>query len=62
MKIDVQTLEAKKAGTVDLTDEVFALEPRADILHRMVAWQLAKRLVLRGWTNPHRSSSFPGKC
>ncbi|MDO9125457.1 MAG: 50S ribosomal protein L4, partial [Parvibaculum sp.] len=43
MKIDVTTLEAKKAGSVDLTDEVFALEPRTDILHRMVAWQLAKR-------------------
>lgn len=43
MKIDVQTLDAKAAGSVDLADEVFALEPRADILHRMVAWQLAKR-------------------
>jgi len=43
MKTDVQTLDAKKAGTVDLSDEIFGLEPRADILHRMVTWQLAKR-------------------
>jgi len=43
MKTDVQTLDAKKAGTVDLADEIFGLEPRADILHRMVTWQLAKR-------------------
>jgi large subunit ribosomal protein L4 len=43
MKTDVQTLEAKKAGTVDLADHIFGLEPRADILHRMVQWQLAKR-------------------
>jgi large subunit ribosomal protein L4 len=43
MKADVQTLEAKKAGTVDLADHIFGLEPRPDILHRMVQWQLAKR-------------------
>jgi len=43
MKLDVQTLEAKKAGSVDLPDDVFALEPRTDILHRMVTYQLAKR-------------------
>jgi large subunit ribosomal protein L4 len=43
MKTDVTTLEAKKAGTVDLSDDVFGLEPRTDILHRMVRYQLAKR-------------------
>ncbi|HKG73769.1 MAG TPA: 50S ribosomal protein L4 [Aestuariivirgaceae bacterium] len=43
MKADVQTLEAEKTGTVDLADHIFGLEPRADILHRMVQWQLAKR-------------------
>ena len=41
MKADVQTLEATKTGTVDLADEIFGLEPRADILQRMVRWQLA---------------------
>jgi large subunit ribosomal protein L4 len=43
MKADVTTLDAKKAGTVELSDDVFGLEPRADILHRMVRYQLAKR-------------------
>ncbi|KPU83898.1 50S ribosomal protein L4 [Marinosulfonomonas sp. PRT-SC04] len=39
MKIDVIKLDGKKAGTVELGDEIFALEPRADILHRVVRWQ-----------------------
>jgi large subunit ribosomal protein L4 len=39
----VTTLEAKQAGSVDLPEHIFGLEPRADILHRMVLWQLAKR-------------------
>jgi len=43
MKADVKTLENKKAGTIDLADEVFGLPTRADILHRVVNWQLAKR-------------------
>jgi large subunit ribosomal protein L4 len=43
MKADITTLAAKKAGTVDLSDEIFGLEPRQDILHRMVSYQLAKR-------------------
>jgi large subunit ribosomal protein L4 len=43
MKADVTTLDAKKAGTVELPDDVFGLEPRSDILHRMVRYQLAKR-------------------
>lgn len=43
MKIEVQTLGAKKSGSIDLDDEIFGLEPRKDILHRMVVYQLAKR-------------------
>jgi len=43
MKTDITTLEAKKAGSLDLSDAIFGLEPRADILHRMVRYQLAKR-------------------
>ena len=43
MKLKVQTLEAKAAGDIDLNDEIFGLEPRADILHRVVTWQLEKR-------------------
>jgi len=43
MKVDVTTLEAKAAGKVDLPEAIFGLEPRRDILHRMVVYQLAKR-------------------
>jgi large subunit ribosomal protein L4 len=43
MKTQVITLDAASAGDIDLDDAVFGLEPRADILHRMVRWQLAKR-------------------
>jgi large subunit ribosomal protein L4 len=43
MKADVQTIEAKASGTLDLSDAIFGLEPRQDILHRMVVWQLNKR-------------------
>jgi large subunit ribosomal protein L4 len=42
MKLDVIKLDGKKAGSVDLGDEIFGLEPRADILHRVVRWQRAK--------------------
>ena len=43
MKLDVQTLAGKKSGSVDLDKAVFGQEPRKDILHRMVRYQLAKR-------------------
>ena len=43
MKLDVIKLDAGKAGSVDLSDEIFGLEPRADLLQRVVRWQLAKR-------------------
>jgi large subunit ribosomal protein L4 len=43
MKADVQNIEAKATGSVELSDAIFGLEPRQDILHRMVVWQLNKR-------------------
>ncbi|MFK7871062.1 MAG: 50S ribosomal protein L4 [Roseobacter sp.] len=39
MKLDVIKLDGEKAGSVDLDEALFGLEPRADILHRMVRWQ-----------------------
>jgi large subunit ribosomal protein L4 len=42
MKMKVQTLDAKAKGDIDLNDEVFGVEPRADILHRVVTWQREK--------------------
>ena len=43
MKCKVTTLENKSAGDIDLSEDVFGLPARPDILHRMVNWQLAKR-------------------
>jgi large subunit ribosomal protein L4 len=42
MKAEVITLDAGKAGEVELDDAIFGLEPRADILHRVVRWQRAR--------------------
>ena len=42
MKLDVITLAGGKAGTIDLDEALFGLEPRADVLHRVVRWQRAK--------------------
>jgi large subunit ribosomal protein L4 len=42
MKLDVIALDASKAGEIELDDAIFGLEPRADILHRVVRWQRAK--------------------
>ena len=44
MKVKVQSLDGGKAGKdIELSDEVFGVEPRADILHRVVTWQLVNR-------------------
>jgi len=42
MKLDVINLDGGKAGSVELSDELFGLDPRADILHRVVRWQRAR--------------------
>lgn len=43
MKVAVKSLDNKKVGDIDLSEAIFGLKPRADVLHRMVNWQLAKR-------------------
>ena len=43
MKISVKTLDNKSAGEIELSAEVFGLEPRSDLLHRMVNYQRAKQ-------------------
>jgi large subunit ribosomal protein L4 len=45
MKADVTTLDASSAGSVELSDAIFGLEPRPDLLHRMVRYQLLKRMA-----------------
>jgi large subunit ribosomal protein L4 len=43
MKVQVKTLAAADAGEMELSENVFGKEPRLDILHRVVTWQLEKR-------------------
>src|SRR5690242_1670556 len=43
MELKVTTLEGKEAGSVQLSDAIFGLEPRQDIIARCVQWQLNKR-------------------
>jgi large subunit ribosomal protein L4 len=43
VELKVRTLDGKAQGSIVLPDEIFALEPRADILQRMVRYQLSKR-------------------
>jgi large subunit ribosomal protein L4 len=43
MELKMLSLDGKSAGSVTLSDEIFGLEPRADLIHRCINWQLAKR-------------------
>ena len=43
MELKIMSLDGEAAGSVDLPDAIFGLEPRPDILQRCVVWQLAKR-------------------
>jgi large subunit ribosomal protein L4 len=54
MKVQVQTLDAQAGGDIQLDDAVFGVEPRADILHRVVTWQLSNR---RGMARAARERS-----
>jgi large subunit ribosomal protein L4 len=54
MKIKVQKIDGAASGDMELSDDVFGIEPRADILHRVVTWQLEKR---RATARPTRERS-----
>ncbi len=43
MKFDISSIEGAAVGSLELSDSVFGLEPRRDLISRMVLWQLAKR-------------------
>lgn len=45
MKAEVKTLDAGNAGEVELSDAIFGLEPRTDLIHRMVRYQQLKRMA-----------------
>lgn len=61
MKVNVQTLDATSVGDVELDDAVFGVEPRADILHRVVAWQLEKRRAPAAATRERSDVARTGK-
>lgn len=43
MELQIKTLDGTDAGPITLSDEIFGLEPRVDLIQRVVKWQLAKR-------------------
>ena len=43
MKVDIIDIDNKKSGSIELNNSLFGLEPRSDILNKVVRWQLAKR-------------------
>jgi large subunit ribosomal protein L4 len=43
MELNVTTLDGKEAGSVQLSDAIFGLEPRTDLIHRCIRWQLSRR-------------------
>jgi large subunit ribosomal protein L4 len=64
VKVKVQTLDgkaAKKDAELELNDAVFGLEPRADILHRVVTWQLEKRRATARGTRERADVARTGK-
>jgi large subunit ribosomal protein L4 len=67
VKAKVLNLDNKSAGEVDLKDEIFGLEPRADLIQRVVIWQLAKRragthkILTRAEVNRTKKKTGPQK-
>ena len=61
MKVKVQSFAGTAAADVELNDEVFGLDPRADILHRVVTWQLEKRRATARGTRERSDVARSGK-
>ena len=61
MKADVITLDGAKAGSVELSDELFGLEPRRDVLHRVVRWQRARQQQGTHKVKTRSETSYSGK-
>ena len=61
MKVKVQSFAGTDAADVELNDEVFGLDPRADILHRVVTWQLEKRRETARGTRERADVARTGK-
>jgi len=61
VKVKVSSFAGADAGEVELNDEVFGLDPRADILHRVVTWQLEKRRETARGTRERADVARSGK-
>jgi large subunit ribosomal protein L4 len=67
MKAHVLNLDNKSAGEVELKDEIYGLEPRVDLIQRVVVWQLAKRragthkILTRGEVNRTKKKLYKQK-
>ena len=61
MKADVIKLDAGAAGQLELDDAIFGLEPRADILHRVVRWQRARAQAGTHKVKTRSETSYSGK-
>ena len=62
MKVKVQTLDGSgEAADLELNDAVFGVEPRADVLHRVVTWQLEKRRETARGTRERADVARTGK-
>ncbi|GAA3705225.1 50S ribosomal protein L4 [Sphingomonas cynarae] len=61
MKVTVKSFAGTDAQDIELNDEVFGLDPRADILHRVVTWQLEKRRETARGTRERADVARTGK-
>jgi large subunit ribosomal protein L4 len=61
VKIKLSSFGGAEGGDVELNDEVFGLDPRADILHRVVTWQLEKRRATARGTRERSDVARSGK-
>ena len=61
MKATVTTLDAGTAGDIDLKDEIFGLEVRQDLIHRMVRYQQLKRRAGTHSTKDRSEINVTGK-
>jgi large subunit ribosomal protein L4 len=61
VKVKVSSFAGADAADIELNDEVFGLEPRADILHRVVTWQLEKRRATARGTRERSDVARSGK-
>ena len=61
MKIHSKSLAGETGAEIELNDEVFGLDPRADILHRVITWQLEKRRATARGTRERADVARTGK-